>query len=87
MSGHSKWHEIKHKGTPATLDAARAELADGLAGERVLTEDELAAALVHTYGMTSGRAAEVAPAHHGKLPTDAETISAGDVDPETVWRR
>jgi len=67
VSGHRPWREIKHKGSPETLDAARVDVTIAMSDQPVLTEEELAAALVHTYGMAPGHAAEVSAAHHGRL--------------------
>ena len=54
---------------------------------RVLTEQELAQALEHTYGTSPGHAREIAASHHGKphrcLPDDAYSKD----DPRTVWKR
>lgn len=52
-----------------------------------LNEEELAAALEHTYGITAGHAAELAAAHRGRLPADVDRIPLELPDPSIVWDR
>jgi len=48
----------------------------------VITEQEFVAALERTDGITAGHAAELAAAHHGRLPADVDRIPLDLRDPD-----